>query len=119
MTLTNDAAAAVAPLDPAVVHAGIEAWCAQADPPIEVVGCYESPTAYQARPTDAPNADVVLLDNMAPDALSQAVKIRNEVAPQVELEASGGVNLSTVLAIAHSLRCITNIFSFFAENCTK
>ena len=45
-----------------VVHAGIEAWCAQADPPIEVVGCYESPTAYQARPTDAPNADVVLLD---------------------------------------------------------
>lgn len=45
-----------------VVHAGIEAWCAQADPPIEVVGCYESPTAYQARPADAPNADVVLLD---------------------------------------------------------
>ncbi|MEZ6116289.1 MAG: carboxylating nicotinate-nucleotide diphosphorylase [Pirellulaceae bacterium] len=46
--------------------------------------------------------DIVLLDNMAPDMLSQAVQIRNEVAPQVQLEASGGVNLSTVLAIAQS-----------------
>ena len=46
--------------------------------------------------------DIVLLDNMSPDRLKQAVDIRNAIAPDVELEASGGVNLSTVRAVAES-----------------
>jgi nicotinate-nucleotide pyrophosphorylase (carboxylating) len=46
--------------------------------------------------------DIVLLDNMTPDHLGQAVAIRNELAPAVELEASGGVNLQTIRAIAES-----------------
>jgi nicotinate-nucleotide pyrophosphorylase (carboxylating) len=52
--------------------------------------------------TDALDAppDIVLLDNMACDQLRQAVAIRDAQAPQVELEASGGVTLDTVAAIA-------------------
>jgi nicotinate-nucleotide pyrophosphorylase (carboxylating) len=46
--------------------------------------------------------DVVLLDNMAPELMREAVRRRDAVAPDVELEASGGVNLSTVRAIAES-----------------
>jgi nicotinate-nucleotide pyrophosphorylase (carboxylating) len=45
-------------------------------------------------------ADIVLLDNMDAAAIGQAVQIRDELAPQVLLEASGGVNLETVGAIA-------------------
>ena len=44
--------------------------------------------------------DIVLLDNMAPDMLREAVAIRDAKAPSVKLEASGGVNLDTVEAIA-------------------
>lgn len=46
--------------------------------------------------------DIVLLDNMGPAMLAQAVAVRNAVAPGVELEASGGVTLETVAAIAQS-----------------
>ena len=46
--------------------------------------------------------DIVLLDNMAPDQLGQAVQLRDQVAPSVELEASGGVTLQTIRAIAES-----------------
>jgi nicotinate-nucleotide pyrophosphorylase (carboxylating) len=44
--------------------------------------------------------DMVLLDNMPPAMLKKAVALRNRQAPGVLLEASGGVNLSTVAAIA-------------------
>ena len=44
--------------------------------------------------------DIVLLDNMSLEQLSQAVSIRNEKAPKVLLEASGGVNLTTITDIA-------------------
>ena len=44
--------------------------------------------------------DFVLLDNMTLEQLCQAVAIRNEQAPGAELEASGGVSLATVAAIA-------------------
>jgi len=46
--------------------------------------------------------DIVLLDNMGPDVLREAVACRDQTAPHVQLEASGGVNLDTVQAIAHS-----------------
>jgi nicotinate-nucleotide pyrophosphorylase (carboxylating) len=46
--------------------------------------------------------DIVLLDNMRPDTLREGVKIRNSLAPGVELEASGGISLSTVRAVAES-----------------
>jgi nicotinate-nucleotide pyrophosphorylase (carboxylating) len=46
------------------------------------------------------DCDIVLLDNMNCDLLTQAVEMRDKSAPKVLLEASGGVNLSTVKAIA-------------------
>ena len=44
--------------------------------------------------------DIVLLDNMSPELLRQAVELRNRLAPHVELEASGGVRLETIREIA-------------------
>jgi nicotinate-nucleotide pyrophosphorylase (carboxylating) len=46
--------------------------------------------------------DIVLLDNMTLAQLRQAVALRNSAAPGVALEASGGVNLSTVGEIART-----------------
>ena len=46
--------------------------------------------------------DIVLLDNMSPAELVRAVQCRDAVAPEVELEASGGVRLETVRPIAAS-----------------
>ncbi len=46
--------------------------------------------------------DIVLLDNMSLDQMREAVRRRNAVAPGVLLEASGGVNLDTVRAIAET-----------------
>ncbi|MEM9419023.1 MAG: carboxylating nicotinate-nucleotide diphosphorylase [Planctomycetota bacterium] len=46
--------------------------------------------------------DLVLLDNMPPDILRQAVAMRDQAAPDVQLEASGGVTLESVVAIAES-----------------
>ncbi len=46
------------------------------------------------------SVDIVLLDNMTNDQLVSAVALRNDRAPGVLLEASGGVNLSTIAGIA-------------------
>lgn len=46
--------------------------------------------------------DIVLLDNMQPDTLREAVAIRNELAPGIELEASGGITLATIRAVAET-----------------
>jgi nicotinate-nucleotide pyrophosphorylase (carboxylating) len=53
----------------------------------------------QIEPALVAGADRLLLDNMKPDMLREAVKL---VAGRVPLEASGGVNLDTVRAIAES-----------------
>lgn len=50
----------------------------------------------------AAGPDIILLDNMTPEQMREAVKRRNERAAGVQLEASGGVNLATVRAIAES-----------------
>lgn len=46
--------------------------------------------------------DMVLLDNMTPDLLRESVRRRDERSPRLLLEASGGVTLSTVRAIAET-----------------
>ena len=48
------------------------------------------------------NPDIVLLDNMTPAQLADCVQLRNQVAPNVLLEASGGINLETVADYARS-----------------
>lgn len=46
--------------------------------------------------------DIILLDNMSPEQLRQAVATRDAASAPVELEASGGINLSTVRAVAET-----------------
>lgn len=46
--------------------------------------------------------DIILLDNMSNEQLSQAVAMRDNDAPGILLEASGGVNLSTIAEIART-----------------
>lgn len=44
--------------------------------------------------------DIVLLDNMSLESLTAAVAARNQRAPQVQLEASGGITLDTIASVA-------------------
>ncbi len=53
----------------------------------------------QIEPALEAGAERLLLDNMAPDMLREAVAL---VAGRVPLEASGGVNLDTIRAIAET-----------------
>jgi nicotinate-nucleotide pyrophosphorylase (carboxylating) len=46
--------------------------------------------------------DMILLDNMTNEQMREAVLRRNAVAPKILLEASGGVTLETVRAIAET-----------------
>lgn len=47
-------------------------------------------------------ADIVMLDNMSPDAMRKAVAVIRRIAPHVVIEASGGVTLETVRTIAET-----------------
>ncbi|MBN9517305.1 carboxylating nicotinate-nucleotide diphosphorylase [bacterium] len=64
--------------------------------PVEV----EVDTLDQLEHALAARTDIVLLDNMTPDQMRAAVARRNAVSPGTRLEASGGVNLTTIAAIA-------------------
>ena len=46
--------------------------------------------------------DIILVDNFDPDGLAEAVRRRDARAPRVELEASGGVTLAGVAALART-----------------
>lgn len=59
----------------------------------------ECDTLDQVRDAVEAGADIVLLDNMGPDLLRQAVAI---VGGRCKTEASGGVNLTTIRAIAET-----------------
>ncbi len=48
-------------------------------------------------------ADRLLLDNFTHTQLKETVKLRNEIAPMISLEASGGVDLTTAKEIAECL----------------
>lgn len=63
---------------------------------VEVDSLEQLDVAFACRP------DIVLLDNMPPPTLREAVRRRDERAPGILLEASGGVNLDTVRAIAET-----------------
>jgi nicotinate-nucleotide pyrophosphorylase (carboxylating) len=82
---------------PAAVPRAVEA--ARRDAPglpveVEVETWEQFEAALSCRP------DIVLLDNMPPDLMSRCVRRRDELAPGVLLEASGGVNLRSIAAFA-------------------
>ena len=62
----------------------------------------EVDTLDQLRDALAGGPDIVLLDNMNSPTLCEAVRLRNEIAPSVRLEASGGITLANVREIAES-----------------
>jgi nicotinate-nucleotide pyrophosphorylase (carboxylating) len=72
-----------------------------ADPPATFVEV-EVDTLEQLAVVLPCGVDVVLLDNMPPATLREAVAMRDRLVPAVKLEASGGVNLQTVRAIAEA-----------------
>ncbi|MEC0126462.1 carboxylating nicotinate-nucleotide diphosphorylase [Paenibacillus pabuli] len=47
-------------------------------------------------------ADIIMLDNMHPDQMREAVSLIHEQAPHVKVEASGNVSLDTIRGIAES-----------------
>ncbi|HEY4233271.1 MAG TPA: carboxylating nicotinate-nucleotide diphosphorylase [Lacipirellulaceae bacterium] len=63
---------------------------------IEIDGLEQFEDVLRAAP------DIILLDNMPPAALREAVGRRNALAPAIELEASGGVTLDTIREIAQT-----------------
>jgi nicotinate-nucleotide pyrophosphorylase (carboxylating) len=63
---------------------------------IEVDSLQQLDRALACRP------DIILVDNLGPEALAEAVRRRDQVAPGVLLEASGGVNLATVGPLART-----------------
>lgn len=69
---------------------------------VEVDSLEQLERVLAARSGKQAAVDIVLLDNMPPSVLRRAVKMRDRIAPGVELEASGGVNLKTIAAIAKS-----------------
>ena len=64
----------------------------------------EVDTLQQLRAALTLPVDIVLLDNMSPDQLRQAVALRDEVGARgrIALEASGGVTLETVRQVAET-----------------
>ena len=66
--------------------------------PIEI----EVDTLDQLRDALSAEPDIVLLDNMDVETLREAIRLRDEVAPLVQLEASGSVTLDNVAAIAQT-----------------
>jgi len=62
----------------------------------------EVDTLEQLRDVLPAAPDIVLLDNMTVSQLREAVAIRNALAPAVELEASGGIQIETLRAVAET-----------------
>jgi nicotinate-nucleotide pyrophosphorylase (carboxylating) len=66
--------------------------------PVEV----EVDTLEQLRDALTGGPDIVLLDNMPPAMLREAVSIRDSINPGVLLEASGGISLESIFEIAQT-----------------
>jgi len=72
------------------------------DPRADMIVEVEVDSLEQLRQVLIERPDIVLLDNMPPEMLKAGVKLRDELAAEVQLEASGGVNLATVRSIAET-----------------
>lgn len=60
----------------------------------------EAETFAQAKSFMAAGADIVMCDNMSPEALSEVVAYKQEHYPDVLLEASGNISLETIESYA-------------------
>ncbi|MDR6727182.1 nicotinate-nucleotide pyrophosphorylase (carboxylating) [Paenibacillus amylolyticus] len=62
----------------------------------------ETEDLNQVREALQAGADIIMLDNMHPDRMREAVAIIREQSPHVKVEASGNVSLKTIRGIAES-----------------
>ncbi|WP_340015159.1 carboxylating nicotinate-nucleotide diphosphorylase [Paenibacillus sp. FSL K6-1318] len=62
----------------------------------------ETENLEQVREALQAGADIIMLDNMHPDRMREAVDLIREQAPHVKVEASGNVSLQTIRGIAES-----------------
>ncbi|SEL96156.1 carboxylating nicotinate-nucleotide diphosphorylase [Paenibacillus sp. OK003] len=62
----------------------------------------ETEKLEQVREALQAGADIIMLDNMHPDRMREAVALIREQAPHVKVEASGNVSLNTIRGIAES-----------------
>ncbi|WP_458124819.1 carboxylating nicotinate-nucleotide diphosphorylase [Paenibacillus sp. Z3-2] len=62
----------------------------------------ETENLEQVREALQARADIIMLDNMHPDRMREAVELIREQAPHVKIEASGNVSLKTIRGIAES-----------------
>ena len=62
----------------------------------------EVETIDQTREALEAGAHRLLLDNFSTDGLAAAVQLRNDIAPDITLEASGGITLDNIRAIAET-----------------
>lgn len=123
--------AALAALEPQPVTAAVrrcrQAAAAQTTIELEVDSLAQLEIALGGQAAEIP--DIVLLDNMGPEQLAAAVRRRDERAPTVLLEASGGITLANVAAIAatgvdrisigaltHSAPALDLALDYLAEN---
>jgi len=60
----------------------------------------ETESLAQVEQAVVAGADIIMLDNMAPAAMTQAVQHIRHAAPHIKIEASGNVSLDTIAAIA-------------------
>ena len=63
---------------------------------VETTNLEEVKTALQQ------NADIIMLDNMLPETMAQAVKIIRNDNPRVRIEASGNITLETIRVVAET-----------------
>lgn len=85
-----------------VTEAARKAWPLRADPGLGFVEVEVDSLEQLERvlAIETGLVDVVMLDNMDPGRLREAVSLRDRLGAEVQLEASGGVTLETVQAIA-------------------
>jgi nicotinate-nucleotide pyrophosphorylase (carboxylating) len=99
------AALAAAGIDPAAAVRRARAFLGQTFPPSRaeaMVVEIEIDSIAQLQPVLAASPDIVLLDNMEPRELAACVALRDQFAPRVVLEASGGIHPEMASAIAHT-----------------
>jgi len=102
--LVKDNHVAAVPAKQLAAHTAAAAMRARADRPLRFIEI-EVDSLEQLRELltlETRCIDIILLDNMPAAVLREAVALRDRANPELQLEASGGVNLTTIRAIAES-----------------
>lgn len=102
--LVKDNHVAHIPLDRLAAHAAESARRARADRPLRFVEIEaDRLEQVEALLSVEPGViDAILLDNMPPAMLRDAVAMRDRLSPRTVLEASGGIRLETIRAVAET-----------------